>query len=67
MSTLVLDLLYGSRMLMKAPAFRAIALVTLALAIGVNLPAARYARVDGCASKRTGRFPISAASGARRV
>ena len=46
MSTLVLDLLYGSRVLMKAPGFRAIALITLALAIGANLPAARAARVD---------------------
>jgi hypothetical protein len=46
MSTLVLDLRYGSRMLMKAPGFSALASITLALAIGANLPAARAARVD---------------------
>jgi hypothetical protein len=40
MGTLVVDLRYGSRMLMKTPGFSGIA---LALAIGAKLPAARAA------------------------
>ena len=44
---------YGSRMLMKAPGFSALASIALALAIVTNLPSARAARIDFVQSLRS--------------